>query len=65
MSPAVATTLFAVLGKPVAGNPTQEMVEAAFAAAGLEARYVSLEVEPEDLAEAVRGVRALGFAAST
>jgi shikimate dehydrogenase len=62
MSPAVATTLFAVLGKPVAGNPTQEMVEAAFAAAGLEARYVSLEVEPEDLAEAVRGVRALGFA---
>src|SRR5438874_2790548 len=62
MSPAAATTLFAVLGKPVAGNPTQEMVEAAFAAAGLDARYVSLEVEPDDLADAVRGVRALGFA---
>ena len=62
MSPAAATILFAVLGKPVAGNPTQEMVEAAFAAAGLDARYVSLEVEPDDLAEAVRGVRALGFA---
>jgi shikimate dehydrogenase len=37
------------------------MLEAAFAAAGLHARYVSLEVEPARLAEAVRGARALGF----
>jgi shikimate dehydrogenase len=62
VSPATATTLFGVLGKPVAGNPTQEMVEAAFDAAGVDARYVSLEVDPENLADAVRGVRALGFA---
>lgn len=47
---------------PVAGNPTEEMVEAAFAAAGVQARYVSLEVKPEDLPDALRGVRALGFA---
>jgi len=37
------------------------MIEAAFAAAGRDARYVSLEVEPDDLADAIRGVRALGF----
>jgi shikimate dehydrogenase len=38
------------------------MVEAAFAAAGVDARYVSLEVQPDELVEAVRGVRALNFA---
>jgi shikimate dehydrogenase len=56
-----ATSLYALLGEPVAGNPTQEMIEAAFAAAGLDARYVSLEVEPAMLADAVRGLRALGI----
>ena len=60
MSPAAATSLYALIGKPVAGNPTVEMLEAAFAAAGLDARYVSLEVEPDALAEAVRGLRAIG-----
>jgi shikimate dehydrogenase len=48
------------LGMPVAGNPTEEMIEAAFAAASLDARYVSLEVEEAALADAVRGLRALG-----
>jgi shikimate dehydrogenase len=61
MSPATATRLFGVIGLPVAGNPTQEMIEAAFAAAGVDARYVSLEVEPSALGDAVRGIRALGF----
>jgi shikimate dehydrogenase len=60
VSPAAATSLYALIGKPVAGNPTQELLEAAFAAAGLDARYVSLEVEPEALPDAVRGLRALG-----
>ncbi len=60
MSPAAATSLYVLLGRPVAGNPTQEMVEAAFAAAGLDARYVSLEVEDAALADAVRGLRGLG-----
>jgi shikimate dehydrogenase len=62
VSPATATRLFGVIGKPVAGNPTEEMIEAAFAAAGVDARYVSLEVEPAALGDAVRGIRALGFA---
>jgi shikimate dehydrogenase len=60
VSPAAATSLYALLGEPVAGNPTEEMLEAAFAAAGLDARYVSLEVAPAALADAVRGLRALG-----
>jgi shikimate dehydrogenase len=49
------------MGQPVAGNPTQFMIERAFAAAGLEWRYLTLEVAPEDLGDAVRGMRAMGF----
>lgn len=50
------------MGQPVAGNPTQFMVERAFAAAGLDWRYLTLEVSPEALGDAVRGMRAMGFA---
>ncbi len=50
-----------VFGKPVAGNPTQYMMEKAFAQAGLDWRYLTLEVEPENLKDAVRGMRAMGF----
>jgi len=60
VSRAAATSLYALIGRPVAGNPTEEMLEAAFAAAGVDARYVSLEVEPGALPDAVRGLRALG-----
>ena len=49
------------LGQPVAGNPTQYMMEKAFAAAGLDWRYLTCEVPPEKLGDAMRGVRALGF----
>lgn len=49
------------MGQPVAGNPTQFMMERAFSATGLDWRYLTLEVKPEDLAEAVRGMRAMGF----
>lgn len=37
------------------------MLEAAFAAGGINARYVSLEVPPEELAAAIAGVRAIGL----
>ena len=43
------------MGQPVAGNPTQFMMERAFAAAGLEWRYLTLEVPPDRLGDAVRG----------
>ena len=46
--------LVAVFGKPIAENPAQYMIEKAFAHHGLDWRYLSLEVEPEDLADAAR-----------
>lgn len=49
------------MGQPVAGNPTQYMMEKAFVAAGLDLRFLTLEVSPEQLGDAVRGVRAMGF----
>ncbi len=50
-----------LFGQPVAGNPTQFMIEKAFVCHGLEWRYLTLEVAPEDLGDAVRGMRAMGF----
>lgn len=50
-----------MFGQPVAGNPTQYMMEKAFVARGLDWRYLTLEVAPENLADAVRGMRAMGF----
>jgi len=49
------------LGHPVAVNPTQYMMEKAFAAAGLDWRYLTCDVPPEKLADAMRGIRALAF----
>ena len=49
------------MGQPVAGNPTQYMMEKAFAKAGLDWRYLTLEVAPEGLEDAIRGMRAMGF----
>ena len=49
------------MGQPVEGNPTQFMMERAFAAAGLEWRDLTLEVSPEDLQAAVAGLKAMGF----
>jgi shikimate dehydrogenase len=53
--------LVGVLGFPVAENPTCVMQEAAFAARGLQWRYLTIEVKPEALPDAIRGVRALGM----
>jgi len=49
------------MGQPVAGNPTQFMIEKAFVAAGLDWRYLTLEVAPENLEAAMGGLRAMGF----
>ena len=49
------------MGQPVAGNPTQFMIERAFKAAGLDWRYLTLEVPPECLSDSVCGMRAMGF----
>lgn len=49
------------MGQPVAGNPTQFMMERAFADCGLDWRYLTLEVSPGNLASAITGMRAMGF----
>jgi shikimate dehydrogenase len=54
--------LTAVFGKPVAENPTQAMVEAAYRHHSLDWRYLTIEVDPAGLEDAVRGARAMGFA---
>lgn len=54
--------LVAAFGQPIAENPTQVMVEAAFRHHGLAWRYLTIEVAPDGLGDAVRGARAMGFA---
>jgi shikimate dehydrogenase len=51
-----------LLGHPVAHSLSPRMQNAAFAARGLDWVYVALDVAPERLEEAVRGLDALGFA---
>jgi len=53
--------LVGVLGDPVDGNPTGVMEEAAFAAAGLNYRYMTVRVLPGDLDGAMAGVRAFNM----
>ncbi len=53
--------LTGVFGCPVDENPTIILQEAAFRAAGLDYRYLTLYVKPEDLADAFRGLKAMNF----
>jgi shikimate dehydrogenase len=48
-------------GQPVAENPTGAMQEAAFQALGLNWRYLTVEVPPVKLRDAILGVRAFGM----
>src|SRR5688500_13045513 len=54
--------LTCVFGQPVAENPTQAMLEAAYRHHRLDWRYLTIEVAPQNLDDAVRGFRAMGFA---
>jgi shikimate dehydrogenase len=45
-----------------ADNPTVAMIEAAYRHHDLDARYLNCDVAPADLADAVRGARAMGWA---
>jgi shikimate dehydrogenase len=55
------STITGCFAQPAAENPTVAMVEAAYRAAGLNARYVNCEVAPADLSAAVAGARAMGW----
>ena len=61
MNSSAIQEIVCVFGQPVAGNPTQFMMEKAFADCGLDWRYLTLEVPPEKLGDAVLGMRAMGF----
>ena len=52
------TRLVALLGHPVAHSLSPRMQNAAFAARALDWAYVALDVPPERLADAVRGLAA-------
>ena len=53
--------LTAAFGQPISENPTQVMVEAAYRHHKLDWRYLTIEVGPDDLEEAVRGAMVMGF----
>jgi shikimate dehydrogenase len=53
--------LVGAFGDPIAENPTGVMQEAGFGAAGLDWRYLTLQVKAGDLAAAVAGARAIGM----
>lgn len=52
------TRRVALLGKPLKRRHSQVMHDAAFAAAGIDARYVLMELEPEQVAPTVAAARA-------
>lgn len=60
-SPSFLQGLTGVFGWPVAENPTQAMIEPAYRAMGLDWRYLTVEVRPEDLRAAIQGARAMGW----
>lgn len=53
--------LVALFGCPVDENPTGAMQEAAFRACGLNWRYLTMEVKPADLGNAIAGAKAMGI----
>ncbi|HKM05573.1 MAG TPA: shikimate dehydrogenase, partial [Sphaerochaeta sp.] len=55
-------SLFFCIGDPVVGNPTEHMVEYAFTKMGFPGKYLTSRVSKEELAPAMWGLRALGFA---
>ncbi|NBV45082.1 MAG: hypothetical protein EBR86_05430 [Planctomycetia bacterium] len=61
LASAALQDVVSLLGCPAAGNPAQYLFERAFAAAGLDWRFLSLEVAEERLGDALAGVSALGF----
>jgi len=53
--------LVGVFGYPISENPTVIMQEAAFKEKNIDFRYLTIEVKPEDLKDAINGLRACNF----
>ena len=60
-TPNYKAELVGVFGHPVAENPTVVMQEAAFWKLNLNWRYLTIEVRPEDLGDAMHGLRAFNM----
>lgn len=56
-----STDLACVLGHPVGHSASPQIHNAAFSVAAVDAVYVAFDVTPVDLADAVAGLRAVGF----
>jgi len=56
------TRLCAVFGSPIRHSASPAMHNAAFAALGLNWRYLAFEVDPKNLRAAIEGARAMNFA---
>lgn len=61
MTDAALQEIVAILGCPAAGNPAQYLFERAIEAAGLDWRFLTLDIAPEKIAAAIGGVGAMGF----
>lgn len=59
MSKNYRAELTGVFGDPVDGNPTGVVEEAAFAAKGLNFRYITMKVTPDDFDDAMKSLKAL------
>jgi shikimate dehydrogenase len=55
------TTVYGVLGSPIAHSLSPVMHNAAFAALDLDAAYIAFDVDKQRAETAIRGARALGF----
>lgn len=54
------TALYCLLGSPVAHSISPQMHNASFIYHGIDARYLAFDVKPEQLADAVHGLKAIG-----
>ena len=61
MSKNYRAELVGAFGNPIDENPTGVMEEAAFAAKGLNFRYLTVKVEKDDLEAAMNGVKAFNM----
>jgi len=61
MSKNYRSELVGAFGDPIDENPTGVMEEAAFAAKGLDYRYITINVKKGDLKAAMDGIRAMNF----
>ena len=61
MGKSYRSELVGAFGDPIDENPTGVMEEAAFAAKGLDFRYLTIKVNKGDLKAAMQGIRAMNF----